>query len=259
MTDNASGACLLAGRNLSVRFGGVKAVSDVTIELEPAEACGLIGPNGAGKTTLFDTLAGLRSPSAGTIELDGVDITRRSATWRSRQGLRRTFQRQQPFGLLSVEDNVLVATEWRGGGGGAVGDLLNLPSRNRRERERRKRVAEVMELCGIHDQRHQPAGQLPIGTLRMVEMARAIVDHPRVLLLDEPTSGLDEREVDRFAEALHRVRRAEKCGVLLVEHNIGFVMDNCERIVVLNLGQVLAEGPPDVIRTNVAVAEAYLG
>ena len=250
---------LLRGRNVTVRFGGVTAVDDVTISIFENEICGLIGPNGAGKTTLFDTLAGLRSPSSGVVELQGVDITRRSATWRARHGVRRTFQRQQPFGGLSVEDNILVATEWRGGGGGPVADLAHLPARARREQERRQRVGEVMEMCRIDHLRREPAGRLPVGQIRLMEIARAIVDHPRVLLLDEPTSGLDDGEVSEVGNTIQQIQRDEGCGIVLVEHNVGFVMSNCVRIVVLNLGRIIAEGAPEVVRHDAAVAEAYLG
>lgn len=250
---------LLRACDVSVRFGGVTAVNHVTMNVRDTEVCGLIGPNGAGKTTLFDTLAGLRRPSAGVVEMDGVDITRRSATWRARRGIRRTFQRPQPFGRLSVEDNITVALEWRGGGGGPLADLAGLPSRHRHERQRRVRVEEVMELCRITHLRHRPAGSLSIGQVRMVEIARAIVDRPRALLLDEPTSGLEEAEVAEVGETIARIRREESCGIVLVEHNMGFVMAVCERIVVLNLGQVLADGPPELIQKDAAVVSAYLG
>jgi branched-chain amino acid transport system ATP-binding protein len=250
---------VLAARDVSVRFGGITAVNRVTTEILADEVCGLIGPNGAGKTTLFDTLAGLSAPSSGVVELDGVDITRRSATWRSRHGIRRTFQRHQPFGWLSVEDNILVAMEWRGGGGGPLADLVYLPSRTRRERQRRIRVDEVMELCGIGHLRNEAAGRLPIGQIRMVEIARAIVDRPRVLLLDEPTSGLDEAEMPEVGAMIEQIRREEACGIVLVEHNVGFVMQTCSRIVVLDLGRIIAEGTPELVRKDAAVAEAYLG
>ena len=249
----------LAATGITVRFGGVTAVNNVTLAVSDGEICGLIGPNGAGKTTLFDTLAGLRPPSAGVVELDGTDITRRSATWRARHGIRRTFQRHQAFGWLSVEDNLLVALDWRGGGGGPLADLVNLPTRRSYERRRRHRVDEILEVCGIQHLRYEAAGRLPIGQIRMVEIARAIIDSPRVLLLDEPTSGLDEVEVARFGETLNEVQREEACAIVLVEHNVGFVMRHCHRIVVLNLGQVIAEGSPEAIRTNALVAEAYLG
>src|SRR4051794_10971701 len=186
---------VLRAVDVSVRFGGVVALDSVTLDARAGEIIGVIGPNGAGKTTLFDVLSGIRPPTSGRITYRDEDVTRRSPTWRSRRGIRRTFQRQQMFGWLTVEENVLVALEWRGGGGGLIGDLLALPSRRRRERDRRRRADDVLGVCGLEDVRAQPAGKLPIGRARMVEMARAIVDEPSVLLLDEPTSGLEANEV----------------------------------------------------------------
>jgi branched-chain amino acid transport system ATP-binding protein len=219
----------------------------------------LIGPNGAGKTTLFDCLSGIRTPTSGSIVLDRQDVTGRSATWRARHGIRRTFQRQQTFGWLTVEDNLLVALEWRGGGGGVGADLIGLPSRRSREKERRERADWVLELCGIADLRSMPAANLPIGRARMVEMARAVIDHPRVLLLDEPTSGLEEAEMENLGIVMQRLRKEEGCAVVLVEHDVGFVMRQSDRIVVLNLAQVIADGSPEEVRNNAAVGAAYLG
>jgi branched-chain amino acid transport system ATP-binding protein len=250
---------VLAVDAVSVRFGGVAALQNITVGFPANEVCGLIGPNGAGKTTLFDVLSGLRAPTSGTVWLNGANITHRSATWRSRRGVRRTFQRQQTFGWLSVEDNVLMALEWRGGGGGMLADLAGSPTRRRREGGRRRRVAEVLEVCGIADVRKVPAGGLPIGRARMVEMARAIVDPPMVLLLDEPTSGLEQSEVEGLGQTIQRVRQAEGCAVVLVEHDVGFVMEQCHRIVVLNLGTLLADGTPEQIRDDKQVGAAYLG
>ncbi len=253
------GAPILQARGINVRFGGVAALTDADIQVAPGEIVGLIGPNGAGKTTLFDVVSGIRTPTSGSIVLNGVDITSRSATWRSRNGMRRTFQRQQTFGWLSVEENVLTALEWHGGGGGLLADLVAAPSRRRREQERRLRSREVMETCGITDVKDEPAGKLPIGRARMVELARAIVDRPKVLLLDEPTSGLEETETHNLGETVRRVRDDEGCSVVLVEHDVAFVMAMCDRIVVLNLGQVIATGSPDEVRSNPAVRAAYLG
>jgi branched-chain amino acid transport system ATP-binding protein len=255
----AGDEAVLRAVDVSVRFGGVSALSDVTIDARAGEVLGVIGPNGAGKTTLFDVLSGIRPPATGRIYLRGEDVTRRSPTWRSRRGIRRTFQRQQMFGWLSVEDNVLVPLEWRGGGGGLVGDLVALPTRRRRERERRRHADDVLELCGLDDVRTQPAGKLPIGRARMVEMARAIVDEPQVLLLDEPTSGLEERETRSLGESMQRVCKERGCAVILVEHDVGFVMQHCDTIVVLNLGSVIAKGTPEEVRGDAAVQEAYLG
>lgn len=249
----------LRALGISVRFGGVRALSDVTLAASAGEIVGLIGPNGAGKTTLFDVLSGIRSPSSGRVLLDERDITRHGPTWRARHGIKRTFQRQQTFGWLTVEENVLVALEWHGGGGGLLADIAALPSRRRRERARRERADEVLEACGLGDVRDEPAGKLPIGRARMVEMARAIVDRPRVLLLDEPTSGLEESEMESLAASMQRVCREEGCAVMLVEHDVGFVMSQCDRVVVLNLGEVIAEGTPEAVREEPAVIAAYLG
>jgi branched-chain amino acid transport system ATP-binding protein len=252
-------APILEARDVTMVFGGIQALSNVNASFFPGEICGLIGPNGAGKTTFFDCLTGLRKPTAGSIRFDGEEIVDHSMTHRARAGIRRTFQRQQIFGWLPVEDNVLVALEWHGGGGGLVADLLGSPSRRSRERERRARVDEVIELCGLSELRNEPAANLPIGRARMVELARAMVDHPRVLLLDEPTSGLEEAESENLAVVIRRLRDEEECAVVLVEHDVGFVMRECTRVIVLELGAVIADDVPDVVRADSAVRKAYLG
>ena len=250
---------ILEAETLTMAFGGVRALSEVSVSFAAGEICGLIGPNGAGKTTLFDCLTGVRRPSSGSIRYCGEEVTGRSATWFARQGMRRTFQRQQIFGWLPVEDNVLVALEWRGGGGGLAADLLSLPTRRTRERERRARVDEVLERCGLEALRLEPAANLPIGQARMVELARAVVDRPKVLLLDEPTSGLEEAEVENLAIVVRRLCEEDGCAVVLVEHDVGFVMRECHRVVVLNLGSIIANDVPEVVRADPAVREAYLG
>jgi branched-chain amino acid transport system ATP-binding protein len=244
---------------VTVRFGGIVALSDVSLSAARGEVLGLIGPNGAGKTTLFDVISGVRAADHGRVLLDGRDVTATSAVVRARRGLRRTFQRVQTFGWLSVEDNVLTALEWRGGGGGMLADLVALPTRRSRERERRLRVAEVLERCGLTAVAKEPAAALPIGLGRMVEVARAVVDPPTVLLLDEPTSGLEQTEADRLGELIQSIRADGSCAVVLVEHDVGFVMRQCQRIVVLDLGRVLAVGSPQEIQTNTEVRAAYLG
>ncbi|MGH9026528.1 MAG: ABC transporter ATP-binding protein [Acidimicrobiia bacterium] len=257
--DLGSRAAALELRGIVVRFGGIAALRDVGLDVAPGEVRGLIGPNGAGKTTLFDVVSGVRVPEAGTVSLDGDDITSWSAVRRARAGLRRTFQRVQSYTWLSVADNVLAALEWRGGGGGLLGDLVAAPMRRSKERARRERVDEVLALCGLSGLRDEPAGSLPIGQARMVELARAIVDPPRLLLLDEPTSGLEHTEVVRLGERIQAIRESEGCAVLLVEHDVGFVMAQCDRIVVLDVGRVLADGRPAEIRSNADVRAAYLG
>jgi len=254
-----SAAAALELDQISVHFGGVAALDGVSLSVAPGELCGLIGPNGAGKTTLFDVVSGVRAPDGGAVRLGGRDATRWPAVRRARQGVRRTFQRVQTYGWLSVADNVLAALEWAGGGGGLPADLVAAPSRRRRERERRARVADVLERCGLTRVADEPAGSLPIGLARMVELARAIVDSPRLLLLDEPTSGLDHGEVARLGELVRAVCADDGCAVLLVEHDVGFVMEHCGRIVVLDVGVVLAQGEPEAIQSNAAVRAAYLG
>jgi branched-chain amino acid transport system ATP-binding protein len=250
---------ILEAQTITMAFGGVRALSDVSVSFAAGEICGLIGPNGAGKTTLFDCLTGIRRPTSGSIRYCDEEVTGHSATWFARQGMRRTFQRQQVFGWLPVEDNVLVALEWRGGGGGLAADLLALPTRRGRERERRDRVDEVLERCGLEALRLEPAANLPIGQARMVELARAVVDRPKVLLLDEPTSGLEESEVENLAIVVRRLCEEDGCAVVLVEHDVGFVMRECHRVVVLNLGSIIANDVPEVVRADPAVREAYLG
>lgn len=254
----ATGAPVLELDGVTKRYGGVHALSDVSLSVSPGEVCGLIGPNGAGKTTLFDIVSGVQSPTSGVVRLDGTPITRTTPEHRARLGIRRTFQRVQLYGRMSVEDNVLTALEWHGGGGGVVGDLLGLPGRRRREAERRERVAEVLEACGLADVRDAPAGSLPIGRARLVELARAVVDEPRILLLDEPTSGLSPGEAEVLAAHVGRLRERD-VAIVLVEHDVGFVMENCDRVVVLDLGRVLADGTPDEVRDDRAVRDAYLG
>jgi branched-chain amino acid transport system ATP-binding protein len=245
--------------DIGVSFSGVIALNGVSMAVEPGEVLGLIGPNGAGKTTFFDVVSGIRPPNGGTIMFNGEDITARSTVWRSRAGIRRTFQRQQVFGRLTVEENLLCALEWRGGGGGILADLVGLPTRRRIERKRRASVDEVIELCGLQSIRQTMAGSLPIGMARMVELGRALAESPRLLLLDEPTSGLGEAEVELLSAVITKLKGEKSCAILLVEHDISFVMSHCDRIVVLQRGEVLAEGTPAEVQANPEVRDAYLG
>jgi ABC-type branched-subunit amino acid transport system ATPase component len=250
---------ILELREITVRFGGILALTDLSLEVGRGEILGLIGPNGAGKTTLFDVISGVRPPDHGAVVFDGREVTRKSATVRAQRGMRRTFQRVQTFGWLSVEDNLLAALEWRGGGGGFVADLVAWPMRRRRERSRRATASEVLELCGLSSLKADQAASLPIGLARMVELARALVDRPALLLLDEPASGLDETEANRLGEIMEKVRAERGCSIVLVEHNAGFVMDRCDRVVVLDQGQVLAQGTPASVQADARVQQAYLG
>jgi branched-chain amino acid transport system ATP-binding protein len=259
MGGAARGGPILDVVGVSVSFGGIRALDDVSLSVSPGEVVGLIGPNGAGKTTLFDVISGVRVPQTGRVHLAGVDMTGVSPMRRARAGLRRTYQAVQVFGWLSVVDNVVAALDWEGGGGGLFADLVAAPTRRRRERARRAQAMAALERCGLTAVADAPSSSLPIGLARMVELARATADPPKVLLLDEPTSGLDANEAARLSDQVREICRSAACAVLLVEHDMEFVMGLCDRIVVLNLGQVIAEGTPEEVRANQIVRTAYLG
>jgi branched-chain amino acid transport system ATP-binding protein len=236
------GASLRAAA-VSRRFEGVRALEAVTLELGREEVVGLIGPNGAGKTTLVNLVTGFDFPDSGTVELEGEEITSWPPYRRSRAGLARTFQQGHSFRGLSVRENVEVSAL----GVGA------------RAKEARRRSAELLELLGLAERSQQRAALLPHGEERLLGVARALASEPRFLLMDEPAAGLHEREVAEFAAVVRRVCAERKTGVLLIDHNVGLIMDVCDRIHVLDQGKTLAEGTPAEVRRNVDVEVAYLG
>ena len=213
---------LLDVDQVTVRFGGLQALDHVSITIDAGQVTGLIGPNGAGKTTLFNVVCGLQAPNGGTVVIDGVDVTHDKPHRRARLGIARTFQRLETFGTLSTRENVLVAAEMRRGWS-------------------RERV-----------------DQLPTGTARLIEVARALASKPRVLLLDEPSSGLNDSETHALGSMLHELAR-DGLGVLLVEHDMSFVMAACDYIHVLDFGRVIASGTPKEIQRDPIVRAAYLG
>ncbi|MEU6352564.1 ABC transporter ATP-binding protein [Streptomyces sp. NPDC047072] len=232
---------LLEVSGVTVAFGGNRALDGVGLSAERGRITGLIGPNGAGKSTLFDVVSGLRRPSSGRVVLGGRDVTRYGPARRSRHGLARTFQRLELFGRLSVRDNLLVAAELgpsRRRAGSVADDLL-----------KRLGLAEIADAS---------ADTLPTGVARLVEVGRALAVRPGLLLLDEPAAGQDGEETERFAALLRSVA-ADGTAVVLVEHDMGLVMGVCDEVYVLDLGKVIAVGPPDVIRADETVLAAYLG
>jgi len=228
---------------VSRSFEGVQALRDVTVEVRRHEVVGLIGPNGAGKSTLVNLMSGFDSPTSGTIELDGQDVTRWPAHRRGRKGLARTFQHSRSFRGLSVRENVEVA---------AIGV-------GSRPRDARHRAEQLLELLGLAGRADAPAASLPHGDERRLGVARALATQPHYILMDEPAAGLPEAEVPEFAAVVRSVRDDHEAGVLLIDHNMALIMDVCDRIQVLDQGRMLASGTPAEIRGNLDVAAAYLG
>ncbi len=242
---------LLALDEVTVRFGANQVLTDVDLVVPAGDVVGLIGPNGAGKTTLFNVVTGLQRPTRGRVRVDGVDISRLDTHHRARRGIGRTFQRLELFGDLTVRDNVRVAGEirnrWRllGLGGGRV-DVD-------REAER------LLDLLGLRAVADVDAGEVPTGTARLVELGRALIAGPRLVLLDEPASGQTEPETEAFGVLLRRLVDDEGVTVLLVEHDMNLVMEVCDHVHVLDFGQVIAHGSPDEVRADGRVLAAYLG
>jgi branched-chain amino acid transport system ATP-binding protein len=234
---------LLEARGLKVHFGGVRAVDGVDLALGKGEILGLIGPNGAGKTTLVNALSGFEKPSAGTVLLDGTDVTGWQPARLARKGLARTFQSVRLFPDLSVLENVEL-------GGVGVG---------MRRTAARRWARELLERMGLADRAHLYGAGLPHGLERRLGIVRALAAKPSFLLLDEPAAGLNERESDELVVALTLIRDAFACALVVIEHDMRLIMRLCERIQVLDHGKTISIGTPDEVRRDPAVLTAYLG
>jgi branched-chain amino acid transport system ATP-binding protein len=238
---------LLEARDVTVRFGGTAALSNTTVEVDRGAITGLIGPNGAGKTTLFNVVCGLLNPQSGSVILDGRDMGGHPPHRRARHGLARTFQRLELFTSLTVRDNVRVGGDIRNRWGSRLG-----------RRDSAAEVDRIVELCGLGAIADREVSEIPTGQARVVELARALMTRPRVLLLDEPAAGQTEAETEAFGRLL-RGLAADGLAICLVEHDMTLVMDVCETLHVLDYGRTIAVGPPAAVRADPAVVEAYLG
>ena len=241
---------------LVVRFGGLRAVDDVSLKVDVGQAVGLIGPNGAGKTTTFNACSGLLRPASGRISLSGRDVTHTTPAARARLGLGRTFQRMELYDRLSVQENVAMGLEAKLAGTRFLGSVVSTAVE-------RQAVADAtehaLERCGITDLADRRAGVLPNGQRRLVELARALAGDFQLLLLDEPSSGLDENETAHFANVLRGIVAEDGRGILLVEHDMSLVRAVCEYVYVLDFGRLIGEGPTGEVLSSDVVRAAYLG
>ncbi|HVF63648.1 MAG TPA: ABC transporter ATP-binding protein [Casimicrobiaceae bacterium] len=248
----------LAIDGLSVRFGGLVAVRDVSLRVAPGEIRGLIGPNGAGKTTVINAITGVVRAASGTVRLDGDVVSGLPSHTISRRGIGRTFQHVEPFGEMSVLDNVLVAFGRHAHV--SFGDAaLATPRGRRRETEAVDQALDVLDRFELLPYRHTPAAELPFGVMKRMDLARALAARPRLLLMDEPTSGMSASEADRAISAARALAESQKVTLLVVEHNMRVMMALAQSVTVMQNGAVIAEGPPSVIQRDRAVIDAYLG
>jgi branched-chain amino acid transport system ATP-binding protein len=243
-------------RGVCKSFGGIQAVHNITFEVRPGETVGLVGPNGAGKTTLFNCVCGQLRPEEGEIFFEGRDLEGLPTHKRARLGIGRTYQKVEVFTDMSVRDHLMVAERARRGEGSLWRDLLNLSKPTADEKQR---VDQVLELVGIHHMANTSVNALGLGNCRLVELARALAAEPKILLADEPSSGLDLRETAEVAAVLRTLQRERGTAILLVEHDLTMVAEVVDRVVVMDLGAMLAEGTFDEVMANPLVRNAYLG
>jgi branched-chain amino acid transport system ATP-binding protein len=249
---------ILSVTGLSKRFGGLVALADYGLRLAPGTIHGVIGPNGAGKTTLFNLLSRMVAPTTGTIEFDGQDITHLPADRVARMGITRTFQNIRLFDDLTVLDNVKVGVQAHHSER-LIATLLSRPSFRSREIEIEARARTMLALVGLASSASRAASSLPYGDQRRLEIARALAVEPRVLMLDEPNAGMNQAETDALLGLVRSIRDDLGVTIILIAHDIPLVMNLCDRIQVLNFGELIAEGKPQEVRAHPEVVAAYIG
>jgi branched-chain amino acid transport system ATP-binding protein len=244
--------------NITMMFGGLAALSNVNVTVGRGELVGLIGPNGAGKTTAFNVITGVNQATKGAVHFNGIPIGRKRPSDVCRLGIARTFQNIRLFPTLSVLDNVRIARHLHCSSGfGAA--LAMTPKCKTEDRQLTEESYELLDTLGLGSQAHEEAKSLPYGKQRRLEIARALATKPKLLLLDEPAAGMNPSEKSELRQLTLDIRTRFGLSILLIEHDMRFVMDLCERIYVLDYGEVISEGPPDFVRSDPKVIEAYLG
>lgn len=251
---------MLKTENLGISFGGLKAAQDVNITINKKDLYGLIGPNGAGKTTVFNLLTGVYQPTTGRFYLDGEDLTGKKQEIINRKGIARTFQNIRLFNNMTVISNVMVGLhndpKYKST---PLSSMLRLPSHFSAEKKMRERAKELLDIFGLKDERNTLACNLPYGKQRKLEIARALATNPKLLLLDEPAAGMNPNETAELMDTIRFINKEFDMTILLIEHDMKLVAGICEKLTVLNFGQVLAQGNTSEVLNDPAVITAYLG